>query len=100
MTAQPSVAPLDDPAYVPKHPPVDGSIPDVVARWGAASQLRWFRRFGPDLGIRKDWGLYHCHSEYHLGLCCTSCWDEAHTGVMQDGYCCCHDDRIGANRDR
>jgi hypothetical protein len=24
-------APLDDPAYTPAHPPVDGQVPDVVA---------------------------------------------------------------------
>lgn len=90
------VAPLDDPRYQPKHPPVGDTIPDVVARWGTASQLRWFRRFGKDLGTRKDWGLYHCQSEHHLDLCCYSCADDTLTGhgVTEDGYCCCRDERL------
>ncbi len=97
MTA-PIRAPLEDPNYVPVHPPVNGIIPGVVAKWGPRSQLRWFRRFGPDLGVRKDWDLYYCYSEHHSGLCCFSCGDEAEmgTGVAQDGWCCCRDERTKA----
>lgn len=84
-------APLEDPAYTPAHPPVDGQVPDVIAKWGPRSQLRWFRRFGTQLGRRKGWDLFYCESEHHRGLCCGSCWDEwqAGTGVMVDGWCCC-----------
>lgn len=28
------VAPLEDPDYVPVHVPLNGRVPDVVARWG------------------------------------------------------------------
>lgn len=90
-----TVAPLDDPTYVPLHPPTNGQIPEVVAKWGMRSQLRWFRRFGSQLGQRTDWDRYYCTSEYHRGICCTSCWDEYQDGygVMMDGRCCCHDQR-------
>lgn len=89
------VAPLDDPRYQPKHPPVGTSIPAVVVKWGAASQLRWFRRFGKQLGVRKDWGLYYCQSAHHLDLCCYNCADDDMTGHSMGGdYCCCRDDRM------
>lgn len=88
--------PLEDPTYQPKYPPVNGCIPDVIVKWGKRSQLRWFLRFGRQLGFRKDWGAYYASSEYHRGLCCASCEDEyeAGTGVMMDGLCCCRDERI------
>ena len=90
-----SLAPLDDPAYVPEHPPVDGQIPDVVAKWGPRSQVRWFRRFGSELGRRRDWDSFYCHSEHHRGLCCTSCWEDGDLGVLGTGdYCCCQDERM------
>lgn len=88
-------APLDDPTYQPKHPPIDGQIPGVVAKWGPASQLRWFRRFGSQLGVRRDWDQFYCHSEHHRGLCCFSCEDEGDLGVQGGGHCCCRDERIG-----
>lgn len=84
-------APLDDPTYTPAHPPADGKIPKVVAKWGARSQLRWFRRFSDQLGRRRDWDRFYCQSERHRGFCCTSCFDEYQDGygVMVDGWCCC-----------
>lgn len=93
-----TIAPLEDPAYEPKHPPIDGQVPDVVARFGSRTQLRWFRRFGDQLGVRKDWGDYYCQSEHHRGLCCSSCYGEyldgyQGGGVMMDGWCCCQDER-------
>jgi hypothetical protein len=92
-----AVAPLDDPTYEPKHPPVGGGIPAVVAKWGPRSQLRWFRRFGRQLGLRRDWDQYYVHSEHHRGVCCFSCEEEAWhgEGAMLDGWCCCHDGRLG-----
>ncbi|MET9086148.1 hypothetical protein ABZX77_30455 [Streptomyces sp. NPDC004237] len=89
-------APLDDPTYTPQHPPVDGQVPAVVAKWGPRSQIRWFRRFGRELAPRRDWSQYHVHSEHHLGTCCDSCFDEYldGTGVQLDGWCCCRDQRI------
>lgn len=88
-------APLDDPAYEPEHPPVNGVIPDVVAKWGPKSQLRWFRRFQPQLAGGQPWSQYYVHSEGHLGICCCSCGDEYEhgTGVIMDGWCCCRDER-------
>lgn len=86
---------LDDPAYRPEHPPVGGQIPDVVAKWGPRSQLRWFRRFGAELGRRKDWDRYYCQSDRHRDLCCYSCADEGDLGVQGFGeYCCCQDERM------
>lgn len=89
------LAPLDDPAYEPQHPPVAGQIPDVVAKWGPRSQVRWFRRFGHELGVRRDWDLYYCHTDRHRGLHCFSCEEEGDLGVQGCGnYCCCRDEGI------
>ncbi|HZP54350.1 hypothetical protein [Actinocrinis sp.] len=89
------LAPLDDPTYQPQHPPVNGQIPDVITKWGPRSQVRWFQRFRTELGPRRDWELFYCHSEYHRGLCCTSCEDEGYEGVRGCGdYCCCRDGRL------
>ena len=92
----PPRTPLEDPAYTAVHQPINGCVPDVVALWGPRSQLRWFRRFGNQLGVRKDWDRFYCTSEHHRGLCCNSCLDEYldDTGVMQDGWCCCQDQRM------
>ena len=97
------IAPLDDPAYIPQYPPVDGQVPEVVVKWGPRSQLRWFRRFGKLLGVRNDWDRYYCTSPHHRGLCCTSCEGEyldgyQGGGVMMDGWCCCHDSRTPRER--
>jgi hypothetical protein len=105
------IAPLDDPTYDPVHKPARGRVPEVVARWGRRSQLRWWRRFRAELyeqiqaltvaernALPRDSDEYYIESEYHRGVCCYSCADEAEydMGVMQDGWCCCRDERIGA----
>lgn len=93
------VAPLDDPRYVPAHPPVDGFIPGVVEKWGPRSQLRWFRRFRGQLRPRptSGWARYFYSSVEHRGPCCTSCeadyWDGF--GRIYDDHCCC----VGAETD-
>jgi hypothetical protein len=96
----PDRAPLDDPAYTPEHPPVDGIIPAVVARWGAVSQRRWFRRYWAELAQQQGQDLrqFFIESEHHRGPCCLSCADEwdAGTGVIMDGWCCCRDERAKA----
>lgn len=91
------IAPLDDPRYEPLHSPVDGRIPEVVAKWGPRSQLRWFTRFRAELAPGQAWSSYYVHSEWHRGVCCFSCNAEYEhgTGVMMDGWCCCRDGRIG-----
>lgn len=92
------LTPLEDPDYEPRHPPVDGRIPDVVARWGKASQLRWFQRFAGELNPLENFAAYWVTSEHHRGVCCGSCLGEFEDGyqgggVMADGYCCCRDGR-------
>lgn len=91
-------SPLNNPAYKPQYVPVDGQVPDAVARFGPRTQLRWFHRFGAQLGRRKDWGDYYCQSAHHRGFCCGSCYSEYEDGyqgggVMMDGWCCCQDSR-------
>jgi hypothetical protein len=86
-------APLDDPAYEPLYRPEAGRPPAVVARWGPASQLRWFRRFWPEMGplpedVLKD---FYCHSEEHRGACCSSCLSDEWDGYLTyDDHCCCN----------
>jgi hypothetical protein len=97
------VTPLEDPAYEPLHPPVDGQLPDVVRRFGKATQLRWFARFGDRLAPRTDWDEYWCQSEHHKGPCCGPCEGEFEDGyqgggVMMDGWCCCKDGRASWRR--
>lgn len=92
-----TIAPLDDPAYSPVHPPIGDRIPEVVAKWGARSQRRWFRRFGVEFNAQTDWERYYCTSEYHIGPCCWSCESEAEDGyynIRADGWCCCRDERV------
>ncbi|MET9385319.1 hypothetical protein ABZY09_30670 [Streptomyces sp. NPDC002928] len=96
-----AVAPLEDPAYEPEHPPVGGGVPAVVARWGARSQVRWFTRFWRELRFPQDLSGFWVFSEHHRGPCCLSCESEfldgfQGGGLMADGWCCCHDSRIGA----
>lgn len=91
--------PLEDPDYVPEHPPVDGKIPDVVSKWGKESQLRWFQRFGKELRDPPDRTDLYVESEYHPNWCCRACLCELEDnylggGVMADGWCCCRDQRI------
>jgi len=89
-------APLEDPSYEPVHKPVRGRVPDVVAKWAPASQLRWFRRFWPALSRSQDLSGFWCTSRHHIGPCCFSCDDELREGfgVQMDGWCCCKDSRI------
>lgn len=83
-----AVAPLDDPAYEPAHPPVDGVPPDVVRKWGPRSQMRWFSRFGRDLKPQpySFWAEFYCSSEQHRGGCCVSCIED---GEVYEDACCC-----------
>lgn len=97
-----ALVPLDDPAYEPKYPPINGQVPDAVAKWGPRSQLRWFRRFRDEIGAQPTavWDAHYCSSEHHRGPCCFSCHSEyldgyQGGGVMADGWCCCYDERMG-----
>ncbi len=85
------LAPLDDPTYAPVHRPVEGQVPEVVARWGPRSQLRWFRRFWQQLAAGQRLDRFYCESEHHRDTCCASCFDEYQDGygVMMDAWCCC-----------
>lgn len=92
-------APLENPEYVPEHPPVDGRIPEVVSKFGKKTQLRWFRRFGEEINASENVDKYYYSSEYHKGACCSSCLSEFEDGylgggVIADGFCCCQDIRI------
>ncbi len=86
------VAPLDDPAYVPQHPPVNGIVPDVVRKWGPRSQIRWFDRFWNELKAQpySFWAGFYCHSVSHRGMCCSSCIADKDEGYGDDiEGCCC-----------
>ena len=89
MAEQETVPPLEDPTYTPEHPPIGGIVPDVVAKWGPASQLRWFTRFQGQIKPMPitEWARFYCESEQHRGICCQSCIDDGDT--WQDGICCC-----------
>jgi hypothetical protein len=86
-----STPPLEDPAYVVKHPPVEGRVPDVVAKWGPKSQLRWFTRFQGQLkpAPHSEWDRFYCASEAHRGECCVSCIDDFNAGYREIDECCC-----------
>lgn len=86
-----TLAPLDDPRYVPQHPPRNGSVPWVVEKWGPRSQLRWFRRFRDSLDASwVQWDRYHRVSVEHLGGHCLSCLDEEeYLGYRGTTGCCC-----------
>lgn len=89
----PVIPPLDDPDYEPVHRPVNGRPPDVVAKWGAASQLRWFRRFweSGELALLREADLkpFYCHSVEHKGACCISCEYDQYDGYYDMDGCCC-----------
>ena len=88
-----AVPPLEDPAYVPEHPPVNGVVPDVVAKWGPQSQLRWFRRFMNQVTPMRasGWDRFYCNSVEHRGLCCESCAEDAENGYGSfEEHCCCY----------
>lgn len=91
--------PLEDSDYEPEHPPVDGKIPEVVARFGPSTQIRWFMRFHRSLTEEAKLDEYYVTSENHKGPCCSSCMGEfidgyQGGGVIADGWCCCKDGRI------
>lgn len=93
------MTPLEDPNYVPVHQPINGYVPNVVAKWGPRSQLRWFDRFRRTLNWSHSAGWrkrFHTHSELHLGPCCSSCDEDTITGYgdyPHDGMCCCYAER-------
>lgn len=82
-------APLEDPDYVPQHRPIDGVAPDVVEKWGAPSQLRWFIRYQGDLKPQPHsyWARFYCDSTQHLGLCCAYCIEVGE--YIGEDECCC-----------
>lgn len=84
--------PLDDPTYSPTTLPQNGHPPDVVAKWGRVSQLRWFRRFQADLKpwASAEWERFYCESEHHRGMCCVSCVEESLNGYYDGFGDCCH----------
>lgn len=86
-----TLAPLDDPTYAPAHPPVNGRVPEIVAKWAAASQLRWFARFSGELtpALAADWEPFHCSSDAHRGVCCASCLSDEEDGYWDGPTCCC-----------
>lgn len=97
-------APLEDPAYVPKHSPKNGYIPWVVEKWGARSQLRWFRRFYGQL--RKPvwsafWEPYFMDSVQHRGRCCEGCvgdFEDGYDNGIGPGRCCCRAPKLEEER--
>ncbi len=86
-----TMPPLEDPDYVPQHPPVNGQIPDVVAKWSPASQLRWFDRFAKQLKPQsaRVWDRFYCSTVKHRGGCCDSCIEDREYGFDLDDDCCC-----------
>ncbi len=87
-----SLAPLEDPAYEPRHPPVGGLPPDVVAKWGPRSQMRWFGRYRDQLRPMpwKFWERFYFASAEHRGNCCSSCIEDKNEGYGWDiEGCCC-----------
>jgi hypothetical protein len=100
-----SNAPLLNPSYEPEHPPINGTVPEVVARFGMATQIRWFQRFYRELNHDTAWDEYYIHSEHHKGLHCISCSydfnDGYHGGgVIMDGWCCCLDSRMPHKKEK
>lgn len=93
----PIIPPLDDPDYEPVHRPINGRPPAVVAKWGAASQVRWFRRFwdSGELGLipAPDLAGFYCHSVEHTGPCCISCEYDEYEGYGCSDRCCCRAER-------
>lgn len=86
-------APLNDRRYEPIHRPVNRRVPEIVAKWGPPSQVRWFHRFWDEIDWRTvDSSRYHIHSTRHLGPCCAGCMsDEEWDGLpVYDDQCCCN----------
>lgn len=92
-TESEGVAPLNNPSYVPRHPPQDGRVPDVVEKWGPRSQLRWFERYGSALRPQPlaTWNRFHHNSPFHRGDCCISCIEDGEFFEDDNGQrlCCC-----------
>jgi hypothetical protein len=88
-----TLAPLDNPTYTPLHPPIKGGAPEVVAKWGPRSQLRWFQRFAKELDQQYPdyWDRFYCNSLQHRGLHCSSCVDDENEGYsdLDPDHCCC-----------
>ena len=95
MTTAERKAPLDDPTYAPKYPPLpSGGIPAEVERFGPRTQVRWFDRFGFGLGAKPPavWDRYYVTSVLHRGNCCESCMEDQRSGYSDLGDendCCC-----------
>lgn len=101
MIHQPSGAllhdgsPLNDPTYAPRHPPVNGEPPAVVARFGPRTQIRWFQRFRRNLSGHYDSARkgavdrYHCESLLHRGFCCWQCEGDEYNEPWEGPDCCC-----------
>lgn len=85
----PPLPPLEDLRYEPAYRPVNGRPPELIARWGAASQLRWFRRFMNELAPEVPLAPFYCHSAEHRGPCCDSCVSEWEDGHAYADACCC-----------
>ena len=84
--------PLEDPDYTPAHPPINGRVPEVIEKWGPASQLRWFDRFRDQLKPRPmaEWDRWYCTTTAHTGSCCSSCQQDQDYGYGDDiDGCCC-----------
>lgn len=91
-------SPLNRHDHMPVVVPTEGVIPEVVARWGPRSQLRWFNRFVRTLSPRpmSEWNRYHVQSLSHTGLCCDSCLEDVSEGYEPPdaGLCCCRGVRV------
>lgn len=85
--------PLEDLDYKPRYLPVNGKPNPAVAKWGPASQLRWFRRFWGTVEMPMlfdgDLADFYCSSTEHKGACCPSCIDEQESGYFYIDDCCC-----------
>jgi hypothetical protein len=87
-----TATPLEDPAYQPRYPPAGGLPPDVVAKWGPRSQVRWFDRYRGQLRRAPSafWDRFYCTTTAHRGNCCTSCESDWLMGYAEDmERCCC-----------
>lgn len=66
-------------------------IPETVAEWEPAEQLRWFEVHTAEIGAQLSsvWDRYYCVTVKHCGLCCESCQDDADMGYSELDECCC-----------
>lgn len=82
-------SPLNDPDYVPLHPPIGGRVPAVVERFGPRTQIRWFQRFRDQLQRPVDGSRYHTESLLHRDWCCWQCEGDEWTEPWDGPGCCC-----------